>query len=69
MSQWYDSEWEHEGSTYRSAEEWMMVQKARLFGDEVCWGFVFGKKARGPPSLLLLPIDGRLLTKRYRMLR
>ena len=35
LSQWYESAWEHEGTTYISAEMWMMVQKARLFGDEV----------------------------------
>ena len=35
LSQWYESAWEHEGTTYVSAEMWMMVQKARLFGDEV----------------------------------
>ncbi|OCL13213.1 DUF1768-domain-containing protein [Glonium stellatum] len=34
LSQWYESAWEHEGTTYVSAEMWMMVQKARLFGDE-----------------------------------
>jgi predicted NAD-dependent protein-ADP-ribosyltransferase YbiA (DUF1768 family) len=27
---------EHDGVTYQSAEMWMMIQKARLFGDEVC---------------------------------
>lgn len=35
LSQWYESEWEHEGTSYISAEMWMMVGKARLFGDEV----------------------------------
>ncbi|OCK86247.1 DUF1768-domain-containing protein, partial [Lepidopterella palustris CBS 459.81] len=34
LSQWYESAWEHEGTTYISAEMWMMVSKARLFGDE-----------------------------------
>ncbi|KAK4996491.1 hypothetical protein LTR66_003907 [Elasticomyces elasticus] len=34
MSQWYMCPFEHEGTTYLSAEMWMMVQKARLFGDE-----------------------------------
>ncbi|KAF2814462.1 DUF1768-domain-containing protein [Mytilinidion resinicola] len=34
LSQWYESEWEHEGASYSSAEMWMMVSKARLFGDE-----------------------------------
>jgi predicted NAD-dependent protein-ADP-ribosyltransferase YbiA (DUF1768 family) len=35
MSQWYESTFEVDGVAYVSAEMWMMVQKARLFGDEV----------------------------------
>ncbi|KAF2262777.1 DUF1768-domain-containing protein, partial [Lojkania enalia] len=35
MGQWYCSAFEHEGETYATAEMWMMVQKARLFGDHV----------------------------------
>ena len=34
MSQWYESTFTHEGSTYHTAEMWMMVQKAKLFKDE-----------------------------------
>ncbi|OMP81966.1 hypothetical protein BK809_0006275 [Diplodia seriata] len=33
LSQWYDCAFHHEGITYRTAEMWMMVQKAKLFGD------------------------------------
>lgn len=36
LSQWYESPFEVDGVTYQSAEMWMMIQKARLFGDEVC---------------------------------
>ncbi|CAK4034644.1 Hypothetical predicted protein [Lecanosticta acicola] len=35
LSQWYESPFEVDGITYQSAEMWMMVQKAKLFGDEV----------------------------------
>lgn len=35
LSQWYDSAFQVDGVTYTSTEMWMMVQKARLFGDEV----------------------------------
>lgn len=35
LGQWYESEWAHEGDVYVTAEMWMMVQKARLFKDEV----------------------------------
>lgn len=41
MSQWYDCAFRHEDITYRSAEMWMMVQKAKLFGDEVSEKFYF----------------------------
>ncbi|KAJ4305178.1 hypothetical protein N0V90_000709 [Kalmusia sp. IMI 367209] len=34
LGQWYWSPWVHEGDTYVNAEVWMMVGKARLFGDE-----------------------------------
>jgi hypothetical protein len=34
LGQWYPSEFTHAGDTYATAEMWMMVQKARLFGDE-----------------------------------
>ena len=36
MSQWYDSPFEVDGVMYASTEMWMMIQKAKLFGDEVC---------------------------------
>lgn len=42
MSQWYDSPFEVDGIRYASTEMWMMIQKAKLFGDEVL----------GPTSLL-----------------
>lgn len=35
LSQWYESAFEVDGVTYETAEMWMMIQKAKLFGDEV----------------------------------
>lgn len=35
LGQWYESPFHHEGVVYRTAEMWMMVQKAKLFRDEV----------------------------------
>ena len=35
LSQWFESTFEVDGVTYQSAEMWMMIQKAKLFGDEV----------------------------------
>ncbi|KAL5377967.1 hypothetical protein DPSP01_009413 [Paraphaeosphaeria sporulosa] len=34
LGQWFWSPWTYEGDTYKTAEMWMMVGKARLFGDE-----------------------------------
>ncbi|KAF1959795.1 DUF1768-domain-containing protein [Byssothecium circinans] len=34
LGQWYWSPFTHNNDTYHTAEMWMMVQKARLFGDE-----------------------------------
>jgi ribA/ribD-fused uncharacterized protein len=34
LGQWYPSPFTVAGDTYATAEMWMMVQKARLFGDE-----------------------------------
>lgn len=39
MSQWYESAFEVDGVAYVSAEMWMMIQKAKLFGDEVRLSF------------------------------
>jgi ribA/ribD-fused uncharacterized protein len=33
LSQWWKSSFTHDGVTYTSAEQWMMAQKAQLFGD------------------------------------
>ncbi|MFK7810277.1 MAG: NADAR family protein [Saprospiraceae bacterium] len=33
LSQWFDSPFEYEGNVYRTAEHWMMAEKARLFKD------------------------------------
>lgn len=34
MSQWYEAPFSVDGSHYRTAEHYMMAEKARLFGDE-----------------------------------
>ena len=34
LSQWYPCQFEVEGLTYTSAEQYMMAEKAKLFGDE-----------------------------------
>jgi ribA/ribD-fused uncharacterized protein len=34
FSQWYHASFEVDGINYKTAEHWMMAEKARLFGDE-----------------------------------
>jgi ribA/ribD-fused uncharacterized protein len=34
LSQWWDGAFTVDGVTYRTAEHWMMAEKAQLFGDE-----------------------------------
>jgi predicted NAD-dependent protein-ADP-ribosyltransferase YbiA (DUF1768 family) len=35
LGQWSYAPWEHDGIKYETAEMWMMVQKAKLFKDDV----------------------------------
>ncbi len=34
FSQWYESSFEQDGILYKTAEHWMMAEKAKLFGDD-----------------------------------
>lgn len=45
LSQWYESPFEVDGVTYQTAEMWMMIQKALLFGDEVGLALCHSKSA------------------------
>ncbi len=33
LSQWFEAGFDIDGVTYKTAEHWMMAEKARLFGD------------------------------------
>ncbi len=48
LSQWYDCSFEADGVKYRTAEQYMMAQKALLFGDEDIFGRIM--KAGGPDT-------------------
>lgn len=37
FSQWFESPFTVDGITYKTAEHWMMAQKAKLFNDEACF--------------------------------
>ena len=37
LSQWWEVDFEVEGNLYRSAEHWMMAEKARVFDDMEIW--------------------------------
>jgi ribA/ribD-fused uncharacterized protein len=43
-SQFYPVEFQIDGVSYRSAEQWMMAAKARLFGDQEALGGILGAK-------------------------
>lgn len=47
LSQWWEGAFTVDGVTYRSAEHWMMAQKARLFGDEASFARII---AAGHPK-------------------
>ncbi len=42
FSQWYEAPFTVDGVTYRTAEHWMMAEKARLFGDGEALARVLG---------------------------
>lgn len=60
LSQWYECEFEHEGTVYVTAEMWMMIQKAKLFGDEVCSRVLTGYSDSPSPTVhcVHLPLAG-----------
>ncbi len=47
FSQWFPSDFEVEGRHYRTAEHWMMAEKARIFGDEEAFEDVFIAESPG----------------------
>lgn len=47
LSQWYPSEFRAEGETYRWAEQYMMAQKALLFGDQAVFRQIMEAKNPG----------------------
>jgi ribA/ribD-fused uncharacterized protein len=58
FSQWYDSPFVVEGETFRTAEHWMMVQKARLFGDEAIAQRILTARTPGEAKQLGREIGG-----------
>ncbi|NQZ76698.1 MAG: NADAR family protein [Ekhidna sp.] len=42
FSQWWESPFEVNGVTYRTAEHWMMAEKARLFDDKIALASILG---------------------------
>lgn len=45
FSQWHPSVFKHEGLEFNCCEQWMMYQKARLFGDEASQAKVMASKS------------------------
>jgi predicted NAD-dependent protein-ADP-ribosyltransferase YbiA (DUF1768 family) len=57
LSQWWESVFTVDGVTYRTAEHWMMAQKARLFGDEEAFARIVAAPHPKAPSA---PLDGHV---------
>lgn len=52
LSQWYPSAFTTQGTTYTTAEHYMMAEKARLFGDEETRGRILRARTPGEAKAL-----------------
>src|SRR4030043_2046103 len=52
LSQWYDSKFIYEGFEYKSAEHWLMAQKAKLFENNDIFGKIINCKSPGEAKKL-----------------
>lgn len=55
LSQWYPAEFTAEGAVYRTAEHYMMAEKARLFGDEDKLSEILACEKPGQVTMLCIP--------------
>ena len=58
FSQWWLADFAVDGITYRSAEHWMMAEKARLFGDENTLAMILAAKSPAEAKKLGRLIQG-----------
>ena len=58
FSQWWLADFVAAGLTYRSAEHWMMAEKARLFGDEATLGRILAARSPAEAKKLGREIQG-----------
>jgi ribA/ribD-fused uncharacterized protein len=58
FSQWWAADFVVAGVTYRSAEHWMMAEKARLFGDEAVLTRILAAKSPAEAKKLGREIQG-----------
>ena len=58
FSQWGECEFEHEGDMFRSAEHWMMYQKAALFNDEPMASMILECESPGAARKLGRKVQG-----------
>lgn len=52
LSQWYEHAFEVDGVVYRSAEHYMMAEKARLFGDDESYHAILASDSPGAAKAL-----------------
>lgn len=58
LSQWWEAPFVVEGVTYRTAEHWMMGQKAVLFGDRESWEKIVAARSPGSAKALGRKVQG-----------
>jgi ribA/ribD-fused uncharacterized protein len=62
LSQWHPAPFEVDGVSYRTAEHWMMAEKARLFGDEATLARIIAAKTPAEAKALgreVTPFDSK----------
>lgn len=58
LSQWWEAPFVVAGSTYRTAEHWMMAEKARFFGDEASAAAILTARTPGAAKALGRKVAG-----------
>ena len=58
MLQWFMSDFEHDGTTYNCAEQFIMAQKARLFADTLRYNLSMASSAPAERKALGRAVSG-----------
>lgn len=58
LSQWWEAPFTVDGTTYRTAEHWMMAEKARVFGDDAAVPAILAARSPGAAKALGRKVTG-----------